>query len=384
MRVLIATTPGFGHVLPLVPLGRAVREAGHELLWATGSDACPLVSSAGLAAEAAGPPDAEMAAVRRQLAEQAGVPPEQLAAVMFAAAFAGVQAPRMLADLLPLAHRWKPDVIVHEQGELASPLVAALLGVPSVAHAFGTAVPAPILAGAAERLAPLWAGQGLEMPPYAGCFTSPYLDLYPPSMQGAGAAHIPVVQLIRPVSYTGEEPAALPAIVQRDPRPLVYLTLGTVHGSGGLLARLVGPLAGLPIRLLVTVGPKGDPSELGRQPSNVGVERYVSQTAVLPHCDAVVSHAGSGTVLGALSLGLPQVCLPQAADQFRNSAAITRTGTGIVLPPLAVTPESLVAAVQAVLGGNAYRLRAAEIAAEIAAMPAPEEVVPVLAALAEG
>jgi UDP:flavonoid glycosyltransferase YjiC (YdhE family) len=301
---------------------------------------------------------------------------------MFPNAFAGVSAPRMLEDLLPLAGRWRPDLIVHEQAELSSPLVGAVLGVPTVTHGFGTAIPQPILTAAADRLAPLWVQHGQDMPPYAGCFTSPYLDPYPPSMQGAGNAHIPVVQLIRPVSYTGEEPDALPSIVQRDPRPLVYLTLGTVHNDPTLLGRLVAPLADLPIRLLVTVGPKGDPAALGRQPAHVAVERYVSQSAVLPHCDAVVSHAGSGTVLGALAVGLPLVCLPQAADQFRNSEAVARTGTGVVLRPDAVTPEALVAAVQGVLGADAYRRRATEAAAEIAAMPAPEQVVPVLEAVA--
>ena len=112
------------------------------------------------------------------------------------------------------------------------------------------------------------------------------------------------------------------------------------------------------------------------------VERFVSQTAVLPHCDAVVSHAGSGTVLGALGLGLPLVCVPQMADQFRNSAAVAKAGAGVVLRPGEAGPEPLAAAVQAVLGANGYRRAAAALAAEIAAMPAPAEVVPRLAALA--
>jgi len=382
MRVLVATTSAFGHVLPVVPLARAIRDAGHELLWATGSDGCGLVSAAGLPAEVAGMSEADLVPVRKELRERAPARPEELAAFMFPNMFAAVRAPRMLDDLLPLARRWRPDVIVHEQGELASPLAAALIGVPSVTHGFGTAIPPPIVAAAAERVAPLWEAHQVEMPPYAGCFASPYLDPYPPSMQAGGAAHIPVVQLIRPVPYTGEVPAALPPIVVRDDRPLLYLTLGTVNNDSAVFQRLLAPLSDLPIRLLVTVGPTGDPAALGPQPAHVAVERFVSQTAVLPHCDAVVSHAGSGTVLGALALGLPQVCLPQAADQFRNSEAVARTGSGVVLRPDAVTPGSLVAAVQAVLGANAYRQRAAETAAEIAAMPAPDEVVPVLEAIA--
>ena len=54
----------------------------------------------------------------------------------------------------------------------------------------------------------------------------------------------------------------------------------------------------------VTVGPKADPAVVGAQPAHVRVEQYVPQTLVLPHCDVVVSHAGSGTVLAALAVGV--------------------------------------------------------------------------------
>ena len=146
--------------------------------------------------------------------------------------------------------------------------------------------------------------------------------------------HIAHRQPLRPVSYTGEASESLPAGLSTDDgRPLVYLTLGTVQNRPDLLRAVVAALAALEIRLLVTVGPYGDPAALGPQPAHVMVERYVSQTEVLPLCAAVVSHGGSGTVFGAAGLGLPQVCLPQAADQFRNTAGVVASGAGIGLHP---------------------------------------------------
>jgi UDP:flavonoid glycosyltransferase YjiC (YdhE family) len=387
MRVLVSTTAGHGHVLPVVPLARALLDAGHQVVWATGDEACGLLVAAGIDAEPAGMPAAELGPRRAALfASFADVPPAERAGHVYPAMFGELLAPRMLEDLLPLARDWRPDLLVHEQGELAAPLVAALLGVPSVAHGFGTAVPGPFVAAAGERLAPMWAEHGLPVPAYAGCFASPYLDIYPPSMQGQGAAHIPERLLLRPVSWTGPEPDRLPELVLApDDRPLVYLTLGTVNRDATLLGELLAALAVLDVRVLATVGPGGDPEVLGPQPRNVAVERFVSQTAVLPHCDAVVSHAGSGTVLGALALGLPLVCVPQMADQFRNSEAVSRAGAGVVLRPGEAGAEAgadaVSAAVQAVLGANEYRHAAAELAAEIAAMPAPEDVVPALEAL---
>jgi MGT family glycosyltransferase len=180
------------------------------------------------------------------------------------------------------------------------------------------------------------------------------------------------------VTYTGE-PAPLPAGVgDDDPRPLVYLTLGTVSNQAPALRSAVEGLAGLDARVLVTVGPDGDPAALGPVPDHVTVARWVNQADVLPHCAAVVSHGGSGTFLGALGLGLPQLCLPQAADQFRNAAAADRTGAGLSLAPDATTPDAVRDAVRRLLLEDGFRRAASGLADTIRAMPGPAEIVTVL------
>lgn len=377
MRVLVSSTTGYGHVLPMVPLARTLLALGHEVLWATGADALPLVRSAGLAAAPAGMTDAEVAPVRaglRRAAAGDAVPPERLAEFVFPRMFGAARTPPMLADLLPLARDWAPDLLVHEQGELAAPLVGTALGIPHVTHAFGGATPAATVAEAGERVAGSWADLGLPLPPYAGCYQHLYLDICPPSIQTVPTGHIGTVQPLRPVSWTGPADIAQP-VDPDDPTPLVYLTLGTVQDGSSALRPLVAALAGLDVRLLVTVGPQGDPAALGQQPAHVVVERYVSQAAVLPLCTAVVSHAGSGTVLGGLALGLPQVCLPQAADQFRNARGVVRASAGVALHPAEATPAAVLTAVHDVLSRPELAAGAAAVRAEIGAMPAPAEVV---------
>ncbi|MDQ1424988.1 MAG: hypothetical protein QOD72_2486, partial [Acidimicrobiaceae bacterium] len=61
------------------------------------------------------------------------------------------------------------------------------------------------------------------------------------------------------------------------------------------------------VNLIVTVGGANDPAALGDRPANARVERYIPQSLLLPSCDAVISHAGSGTMLSALTCGLPQL-----------------------------------------------------------------------------
>jgi UDP:flavonoid glycosyltransferase YjiC (YdhE family) len=281
--------------------------------------------------------------------------------------------PTMASDLLEIVRDWRADLLVHEHAELAAPLVGVVSGVPSVTHAFGTAIPVETLADAGERVAPLWHEHGLDVPAYAGCFAAGYLDICPPSVQTMPVDHIPGAQPLRPVADLGA--ASLP-----EEPPFIYVTMGTVQERPELLMDVVAGLAALSVRVLVAVGPRMDPAALGEQPEHVRVERWVDQVEVLGRCTAVVSHGGSGTFLGALAIGVPQLCLPQAADQFRNAEGGERAGASLTLRPAEVTRDSVRAAVERLLSDPGHRAGAQRVAVEIASMPAPEDLVPLLAA----
>jgi UDP:flavonoid glycosyltransferase YjiC (YdhE family) len=140
----------------------------------------------------------------------------------------------------------------------------------------------------------------------------------------------------------------------------------------------------LEVDALVTVGPVGDPSALGPLPHSVRVERFVPQGVLLPHVDLVAHHGGSGTMLGALAHGLPQLVLPHGADQFLNAQALLDCGAGRRLLPEELTSDAVALAVRALLSEPEYRDAARGLAGEIAAMPAPAETVPKLEQLAAG
>lgn len=383
MRVLFTSTWGYGHVFPMVPLAQACLAAGHDVLWVSHEPAGSLVEAAGIPYAAAGlSAQGVQDVTRRNALHVRTLPPEDRAAFSFPHMFGAWATPAMAAELLPLAREWRPDLLVHEAAELASPLVGAALGVPTVTHSFGGALPPAFLTEAAHRLEYLWAEHGLVPRPYAGCFGAGYLDICPASVQPVDPAHIPLRSPLRPVPWTGRRVAELPPYLQRDERPLVYLTLGTVNNHATVLRPAVEALSALPLRVLVTVGPDGDLDLLGPQPPHVTMERWVPQAQVLEHCDAVVSHAGSGSFLGALAAGLPQLCLPQAADQFRNAAAGTRRGASLALAPELATGQAITRAVTRLLQEPSCRAAAEEVAAEIAAMPSPADVVHVLSELA--
>jgi MGT family glycosyltransferase len=188
---------------------------------------------------------------------------------------------------------------------------------------------------------------------------------------------------VRPTSFAGVTDDALHTdIIDRAGRPLVYLTFGTLFNDGDAFPAALAGIRDAGVGLVVTVGPEGDPAAFGPQPSRVVIERYIPQTQLLPACDVVASHAGSGTMLAALALGIPQLCLPQAADQFLNAAAVARAGAGIAIPPEDVAPARVGAAVDRLLTDDSFRVHARRLADEIDAMPSPEAVVTVLETLA--
>jgi UDP:flavonoid glycosyltransferase YjiC (YdhE family) len=110
-----------------------------------------------------------------------------------------------------------------------------------------------------------------------------------------------------------------------------------------------------PVNLIVTTGPGFDPALLGRLPPAVRTAPFLPQAAVLARCRAVVSHAGAGTMLGALCYGLPQLCLPQGTDQPSNTAALLPTGAALALQPDEITPDAVAEALGRLLNEPSFR-----------------------------
>jgi UDP:flavonoid glycosyltransferase YjiC (YdhE family) len=383
MRVLVTTPAGAGHVNQMVPLAKALLGRGHDVLWAVPERSADQITTFGVSVVGLPfPVSPTPAELRHRYPELANLSPAEVPDLMFAKMFGAIHAPPMLEGLAPAAAVWRPDLVVCDAAELAGHIVAAELGVPSVTKGFGALIPAQRVERAAEEVRALWESRGLAPRPYAGLYDHLYIDVYPPRLDAGAVSHVPKRQLMQPLSDNGPAgDAPLPLPRGRLDSPLVYVTMGTVFNDPALFGPVVRGLADLGVRIVVTVGPQGDPAELGEQPDYVRVEKYVPQTALLPHCHVVVSHGGSGTALATLALGIPQLCLPQGADQFLNSAAIARAGAGLELPPDSASPEAIRGAVQRLLAERSFPDAAALIASSIADMPSPEDVARVLESL---
>lgn len=373
VRIVFASLPAYGHLYPLLPLAVACAEVGHEVTVAVGGPfhgRLPVPTAYGF------PPEVTLQELEREVfgnhPELADAPPELLG---FPRALFGESAPRRVVPMLgALFESSTPDLVIHEVTNTGAAIAADLVGVRSIA--FGLGLWSPMLADWYQVAVADHAGRWRDLGRDAAALdtlSGGYFDPVPPSLQDPGT--LPDRRLpIRPVPWSPEaEPVGW--LTAEPRRPRVYLTLGTVaFGAVDVLRRAVLETAAHDVDVLVAVGPQGDPAVLGDLPANVHVERFVAQADVLAHVDLAVHHGGAGTTLGALANGLPQLILPQGADQPFNAAAIEGAGAGRALPNDAQVPGAIGAAVEALLRDGPERLAAKRIAAEMAAMPAPADV----------
>jgi len=364
VRILFAFTGGRGHVEPLLPLAEAARAAGHTVAIGGRESVLPAVERLGFDTHATEP-----GLVAQRLPLQPLDPERE--AKEFRDGFVARSRERA-PGVEALCRDWKPDVVVGEEAHYGALLAAERLGLPFaslVVLAAGTLATRELVAG---PLNDVRAELGLPPDPEASLLSRQLvLAPLPPGYRDPAFPLPAVTTCFRPFD-------ALPAPHEAQAR--VYVTLGTVFNleSGDLFTRVLAGVAELPVEVVATVGAEIDPSELGELPPHVRVERFLPQTEILPRCSAVVSHGGSGSVLGALAHGLPQVLVPMGADQPLNAARCEQLGLARVLDPVEATPEQVRDAVSAVLAEPGYRVAAERLQAEFAALPGTNAVVKLL------
>jgi len=382
MRILFTFAGGSGHFEPLAPIARAAKAAGHRVAFAGQPAMIPAVEAAGFTAFATGGATVSGTPKRKALLKLDAERDDRALRESWATRIARERASAILA----LCAEWRPDLVVCDEFDFGSVVIAERLGLPHatvLVIAAGSFMRPGLLA---ERLNRLRAEHGLPPDPDLAMLSRHLvLSPGPPSFRDPDFPLPATAHAFRPLALDPVEDAAVPAwVAGLDDVPTVYFTLGTVFNleSGDLFQRVLAGLRELPVNLVITVGRDIDPAEFGPQPANVHVARYVPQAVLLPHCDLVVSHGGSGSVIGALAYGLPMVLMPMGADQPLNAARGAALGVARVLDALEATPESVRAAVTAVLEDPAYRRAAERLREEIAALPGPAHAVTLLERLA--
>ncbi len=370
MRVLVSAVPAIGHVVPLLDLAQALQLVGHQVRFATNEQSHALIAGAGLDPVSAGMSHAEMVGERRRRWPETDTQPATAWATRM---WARVMAPSTLKDLLVRMEEWRPDVVVHDEGEYAAPVAAVRAGIPWVTHAWGSPLrPASDLAELEEHASMLWESCGLAMPPGAGLYAHALVNPCPPMLQDQPVAGTSVVWPIRPRPLEGQGP-----VLDAD----AYIGFGTVPTFADARFELIAAVRACTsrgMRVVVTAPSEEIRRELaGLDERLVDPRVFVSLPSLIASCKVVISHAGAGTVLAALTAGVPVVLMPRGTpSQMRMADACQRAGVG-----RRCDPTGLDGALDEVLNDPRFGATASAAAREIAELPSASDVVPLIESL---
>ncbi|MBA2641705.1 MAG: glycosyl transferase [Actinobacteria bacterium] len=164
-----------------------------------------------------------------------------------------------------------------------------------------------------------------------------------------------------------EDAPPLPDRIATGDGCLVYLSLGSLGSADvDLMKRLVDVLSRAPHRFIVSKGPQASEFELAE---NMWGEEFVSQPALLPLADVVITHAGNNTTTECFHFGKPMIALPLFWDQYDNAQRVAETGCGIRLETYEFEDGELLDAIDRLLDDQPLHERMSATAARVQATP---------------
>ncbi|MEB3367719.1 glycosyltransferase [Saccharopolyspora mangrovi] len=388
LRIVLTAMPVYSHLVPLLlPVGRQLRDAGHDVRVATSEDMVGAVKRAGLRPlvlpglltmrDLAGAPAGHgLTTEFEEVAKRCGTATTGVTAAMFSRSFIGVLG-RNFGERL-LENGEAPDLIVREGTEFGGYFAAEKWGIPSAVLDIGPMAPhgdpvvtAEINAGRAhfglDAIDDPWQPMRTFR---AGVVPEVF---YPEHARIESAHHYRVP--------ADDEQQLDPEIAALPDRPLVLASLGSnapmmLGERPQLLDTIIEALGKLPVTGVVALGASRDPREwTGQRAENVHLTSFVQQQTLLPAVDAFLTHCGFNSTRESLYAGVPIVGLPMFAEQPANAERITELGAGLALNVEDASGPALHEAVLRVLEEPAFRSAARGMQRRTMALPPLSRIV---------
>ncbi|WP_226342338.1 glycosyltransferase [Deinococcus sp. AJ005] len=413
-RILIASQPIAGHVLPLLPIVRELARRGHAVRWYTGRRYAARVEAAGAEflpfVHARDFDDADFGATFPQRNRRRGL--RQLQYDVQQIFVGGIEG--NMHDLRQIQRDWPADAVLADQTLVAALLHAevggppcALLGVLPLGiqsrdtAPFGLGLPPSatpagrirnrvlhwltqqIVFGAASHdLASACGRMGVRPRPFA-LPPSPHLMLQPtvpgfeyPQSDLPRTLHF-IGPITPPVPAQMHLPVWWPDVLEAK-RPVVLVTQGTLATDPReLILPTLRALENEDV-LVIAAGADG----LDSLPGNARTAAFVPFAALLPHVSVYVTNGGYGGVQSALAHGVPVVVAGGSEDKTEVAGRVAYAGVGLNLRTARPTHESIRRAVLGLLGNSPQRQRAKALGTEMHLHDAPNEAATLVEQLA--
>ncbi len=190
------------------------------------------------------------------------------------------------------------------------------------------------------------------------------------------SANVRFVGTLPPTRSTGGE-VPLPEWWDElaDGRPVVHVTQGTLdnHDLGMVIRPTIDALTDLDLHLVISTG-RTPIDSVGSLPPNAHIAEFLPYDQLLPLCDVMVTNGGYGGTMAALSAGVPLVVAGAAEDKPEVAARVDYFGVGLDLHTGRPTAEQVGDAVQRILNDASFREHATAMRAAIAGYDAFENI----------
>jgi len=423
MKILIASTPGTGHLNPLLAIGRILITEGHEVVGLSCNALRERIEGigAGFHPLPAGA-DFDLRDIISVVPELKNIPPGPQ--------WLRVAIQRLFVDTIPAQHKglqqvlrdFPADVIIGD--DMIFGVLPMLLGPRSKRPPIvlcGTS----ILHWRRQDGAPLFAGlppatSQAQLEEYAaisqehdrivnqplarrlkelgiGPLSTPLFESVVELADAYMQLTVPSFEFPRDMPPSVHFIGALPIIPNQAPLPswapeldgsrkVVLVTQGTVanHDFGLLIAPTLAALANEP-DLLVVVTAGGRPIDAipGPIPSNARLASYLPFEWVLPKVDVFVTNGGYGSVNQAMSFGIPLVTAGLTEDKADVNARVAWSGVGIDLATNEPTLQALRDAIRTVLDEPKHRSRASLMADEFGGIDTRSEILRIVSKVSQ-
>lgn len=371
-HIAFVNAPTIGEVYPTLPIVAELIRRGHRVSYATVAARADAVAATGARVvpyTSSLPGESDRTLRRPDRADYITAVRE---------GFLG-EARATLPQLAPYFRDDRPDLMVFGMQSLAGRLVAIRHDLPavqfqsflaanehwSIARHLGlTVTPRPGMPDHQAQLDAYVAAQGCDPEQVRAYQPAAQLLLYPRFLQPRAETFGPRHHFTGPC--TGPRPFQ-PAWSPPDPdRPTLLVSLGTVYNRlPGFYRTCADAFAGADWQVVMAVGERTDPAELGALPDNVTVAASVPQVDVLAHASAFVTHAGMGGILEALRAGVPMLTVPQTPEQEVNAERVADLGAGATLDTASLTAATLRSAVDRLVTDDGVRQNLAHLRADI-------------------
>jgi UDP:flavonoid glycosyltransferase YjiC (YdhE family) len=382
MRVFLGAFGDPGHAFPMLALGEALVEAGHEVGIQTWRRWEEPARAAGMTFAAA--PEYQVFPTRER-----PLKPYEAAV-------------RAAEETVPFVRSFAPSVAVSDILTPAPALAAELCGVPVATliphthphvppgfppYSIGARLPRTRMGARLWRMTDGLIARGLEQGRSEYNDSRARLGLAPLPWIHTGLSHEltmvatlpqleyprawePWLRVVGPLMW--EPPGG--AVVSPPPGsdPVVLVAPSTAQDpTRRLLRAALAGLADEPVRVIASTN---GPVDLAA-PANAVLVPWLSYAGTMPLCDLVVCTGGHGTLVRALASGCPVVVCPAGGDMAENAARVDWAGLGVRLPWRFCTPRGMRLAVRRALARPGARDRTRAVAAWAAANPGPARAV---------